>query len=163
MRLIARNAGISVGCLYLYFENKDDLYLTLMQQWITKLDGETREVLAGITDPTEAVRAFITTTIRFTTEHKELIFLQGREFCFSFGLEMKQRFFRERRLLLKSLIEDGIDRKVFGECDPEEAAKVIFNTLRGYIVSMVIDEEALFSVEECCGLILNGLLRRNNG
>ncbi|SNB45636.1 TetR/AcrR family transcriptional regulator [Geobacter sp. DSM 9736] len=163
MRLIASAAGISVGCLYLYFKNKDDLYLTLMQQWIRRLDGETREVLAHIKDPREAVKAFISTTIAFTTGHKEILMLQGKEFCFSFGLDMKRQFFRERRLFLTQLIADGVERGAFCDCNPEEAAKVIFNMLRGYIVSMVIDEEALFSVEDCCSLLLNGLLRRNDG
>jgi hypothetical protein len=52
---------------------------------------------------------------------------------------------------------------VFRDCDADDAAKVIFSILRGFIVSMVMDEEALFSAEAYAELVLNGLIRRDNG
>lgn len=163
MRLIAQTARISVGCLYLHFKNKEDLYHTLMQQWMKDLEEQTITALAQVDDPTEAIKAFIAVTIRFARNHREMIMLQGREFGFSFGLELKQQFFRERRVLLNRIIEEGVGRGCFTGCDTEEAAKVIFSALRGFVFSMVIDEHALFSEQNCSNLILNGLLRRNSG
>jgi len=31
--------------------------------------------------------------------------------------------------------------------------------LRGFVVSIIIDDDALFSAEECVDLVLNGLLK----
>ena len=163
MRHIARASGISVGGLYLHFRNKEDLYLTFMQDWMNKLNDRTEEALLRIDDPIAAIRAFITISIDFARGNREIIFLQGRGLGFTFGIERKREFFRERRRLIADIVRKGMVKGVFRDCDADEAAKVIFSILRGFIVSMVMDEEALFSAEAYAELVLNGLIRRDNG
>jgi AcrR family transcriptional regulator len=163
MRLIARSAGISVGGLYLYFKNKEELSLTLLRESLDGFNRETREALKDIQDPAEALRCFITFTITSATERKEKFLFQDREQAFSFGLEMKKEFFRERRKLIEEIILDGIERNVFRPCDVTEAARIIYSLLRGFFLSLFIDEEALFSAEKCLDLILHGLMRDEGG
>jgi len=162
MRLIARASGISVGGLYLHFRNKEDLYLTFMQDWMKKLNEKTQEALLKIDDPVDAIRAFIMISIDFARWNREIIILQGRELGFTFGIDRKREFFRERRRLIADIVRKGIEKGTFRDCDADEASKVIFNMLRGFIVSMVVDEESLFSAEAYVELVLNGLIRRNN-
>ena len=163
MRDIARVAGISVGGLYLYFKNKEDLYQTFMLDWMNNLNDRTHEALTKFGDPVEAITAFISISIDFARTHKEMIILQGRERGYSFGEDLKRDFFRERRKRIADIIGKGIETGVFSVCDVDTTARVIFNILRGFIVSMVIDEDALFSAEDCVNLVLHGLLRRNDG
>ena len=162
MRLIARASGISVGGLYLHFRNKEDLYLTFMQDWMKKLNDRTQEALLKIDDPIDAIRAFIMISIDFARWNREIIILQGRELGFTFGIDRKREFFRERRRLIADIVRKGIEKGTFRDCDADEASRVIFNMLRGFIVSMVVDEESLFSAEAYVELVLNGLIRRNN-
>lgn len=162
MRTIARQAGISVGGLYLYFKNKEELYLTFMQDWMDNLKDRTQDALLKLDDPVEAITAFITIGVDFAKTHKEIITLQGRELGFSFGSDFTKTFSRERRNRIAEIISKGIEKGVFLECNADDAAKVIFNILRGFVVSMVMDEESLFTSEECVNLVLHGLLRRNN-
>ena len=162
MRLIARASGISVGGLYLHFRNKEDLYLTFMQDWMKKLNDRTQEALLKIDDPIDAIRAFIMISIDFARCNREIIILQGRELGFTFGIDRKREFFRQRRRLIADIVRKGIEKGTFRDCDADEASKVIFNMLRGFIVSMVVDEESLFSAEAYVELVLNGLIRRNN-
>jgi AcrR family transcriptional regulator len=163
MRLIARSAGISVGGLYLYFKNKEELSLTLLRESLDGFNRETREVLKDIQDPAEALRRFITFTITTATERKEKFLFQDREQAFSFGLEMKKQFFRERRELIEEIIRDGIEKKVFRPCDVTEVARIIYNLMRGFFLSLFIDAESLFSAEKCLDLILHGLMRDEGG
>jgi AcrR family transcriptional regulator len=163
MRTIARAAGTSVGGLYLYFRNKEELYLTLMQDRMKMLNDLTEEALYKVDDPAEAIAAFISISIEFARKNKEMIILQGRELGFSFGLDRKREFLRERRKLIAGIISNGIKTGVFRECDADEAAWIIFNMLRGFVVSMVIDEEVLCKKEAYVELVLHGLLRRNSG
>ena len=163
MRDIARAAGMSVGGLYLYFRNKEELYRSFMLDWMNNLNDRTHEALHRLDNPVDAIRAFITVSIEFARSHKEMIILQGRVLGFTFGLDLKQEFFRERRAIISEIITKGIVTGDFGPCDPEQRARIIFNILRGFIVSMVIDEEALFSADECADLVLHGLLRRVKG
>jgi AcrR family transcriptional regulator len=163
MRDIARVAGISVGGLYLYFHNKEDLFQTFMQEWINKLDDHTHEALVMHDDPVAAITAFISISIDFSRSHKEMIILQGREWGFTLGIDLKREFFAERRKIIAAIIKKGIETGDFEPCDVDRAAKVIFNMLRGFVISMVIDEDALFPAADCVNLVLQGLLRRNNG
>jgi AcrR family transcriptional regulator len=160
MRDIAQEAGVSVGCLYVHFRNKEELYKTLQREWMDRLAKDTSAALVSCRGPVEAIAAFISTSIEFAGRHRETIHLLGREIGISFGDESKRQFFRERRRLVADIIDQGIAAGSFSPCDSGEAAKVIFNMLRGFIFSMVIDEEALFSPEGCIDLVLNGLTRR---
>jgi AcrR family transcriptional regulator len=162
MRDIARVAGCSVGGLYLYFKNKEDLFKSFMLEWMNNLNNRTYEALVKHDDPVAAITAFISISVDFARSHKEMIILQGRELGFSFGIDMKRDFFAERRRILAEIIRNGMEAGVFGSYDANLTAKVIFNILRGFVVSMVIDEDALFSAEDCVSLVLQGLLRRND-
>jgi AcrR family transcriptional regulator len=163
MRLIAQTAGISVGALYLYFRNKEELYLTFTQDWMDSLRKRTREALRKPVDPVAAITAFINISIDFTRQHKETIILQGRDLGFSFGGDIKREFSRERQKIIADIIREGIEKEIFLECDAEGTARVIFNMLRGFFVSLVIDEGSLFAPADCVNMVLHGLLRRNNG
>ena len=159
MRLISRSAGISVGGLYLYFKDKEELYLTLMNESLDYINRKTRETLKDIQDPKEAITNLIVLNINYAKSNSERILLQGRELGLSFGMEVKKKFFRERRRLIEEIIRDGVAKGVFRNCNPAEKAKIIFSLLRGFVVSIIIDDEALFSAEECVDLVLNGLLK----
>ena len=44
----------------------------------------------------------------------------------------------------------------------QETARIIFSVIRGFILSIVVEPDSLFSPEECSNLILNGLIRRDD-
>ena len=151
MRLISRSAGISVGGLYLYFKDKEELYLTLMNESLDYINRKTRETLEDIRDPKEAITSLIELNINYAKSNSERILLQGRELGLSFGLELKKKFFMERRRLIEEIIRDGIEKGVFRTCDPAKKADIIFSLLRGFVVSIIIDDATLFSAGRMCG------------
>jgi AcrR family transcriptional regulator len=160
MRMIARRAHISVGGLYLYFKSKDDLYLTLMKNRLDDLAGRTREALKDVKDPAEAVRIFIKLRLNYAREHRELILALGRDHGFGFGIDIKRKFFRQQRKVIEGILKKGIASGKFRKYNTKEVAKVIFSLVRGFIASLVIEPDALFSPKECCDLILMGLLKK---
>jgi AcrR family transcriptional regulator len=160
MRLIARKANISVGGLYLYFKSKDDLFLTLLKTRMDDLVGKAAEVLKDVRDPAEAIRKYLTFRFNYAKEHKEVILALGRDPGFGFGMDIKKKFFSQQRGVIEGILKKGIESGKFRKINTKEAAKVIFSIVRGFIVSLVIEPDALFSTEECCELILNGLLKK---
>lgn len=162
MRMIAKEAGISIGGLYLYFKNKDELYFTLIKSRFEEITRLTTEALRGINDPSEALKEFISIRLSYAKKNKELIMVQGREHGFTFGIQMKKKFFRNQRTMIEEIIKRGIKTGVFHRCNVTEAAKIIHSAIRGFVLSMVVESYALFSSEECSRLVLNGLLRRDH-
>lgn len=55
---IARGAGVADGTIYLYFDSKDQLLLSIFEETMDMLRDGLVEALAGIEDPLEQVRAF---------------------------------------------------------------------------------------------------------
>jgi AcrR family transcriptional regulator len=161
MRMIARRAHISVGGLYLYFKNKDDLYQTLLKNRLDDLAEKMREALKDIRDPAEAMKTFLTFRLNYAREHSELILALGRDPGFDFGIDIKRKFFRQQREVIEGILKKGIASGRFRKYNTKEVAKVIFSLVRGFIASLVIEPDALFSTEECCDLILKGLLKKD--
>jgi AcrR family transcriptional regulator len=160
MRMIARRADISVGGLYLYFKSKDDLYLSLMKTRLDDLMDKTREALEEVKDPAEALMTFIKLRLNYAREHRDLILALGRDPGFDFGIDVKRKFFRQQREVIEGIIKKGIASGRFRKFNTKEVAKVIFSLVRGFIASLVIEPDALFSTKECCDLILRGLLKK---
>jgi AcrR family transcriptional regulator len=160
MRLIAGRADISVGGLYLYFKNKEDLCLTLMNGRLDELSNRLRNEVTGINDPVQAMTRYITINLEFAGTHKEMILAQSRDQGIAFGLELKKQFFDEQRKMIEGIIKKGVKARYFGSCNAKEAAKVILGTLRGFVLSILIDPGNFFSPQECSRLLLRGLLSR---
>ncbi len=160
MRAIASTAGISVGALYLYFSNKEDLYSTLIKDKLDVLADRTGEILRDAQDPAEALKDFIAMRLEYAKKHREYILVQAREHGFTFGIKMKKDFFRHQREGVEEIIRRGIASGQFRKCNAGEVAKIVICSLRGFILSIVVEPDALFSAEECGNLILKGLLAK---
>ena len=160
MRMIAKASNISIGGLYLYFKNKEDLYTTLTNFWMDDYSVKLRDALRDVQDPVEQIRAYIVVSINYARKHRELILLQGRELGRVCGMDIKRKFFKKQSKLVEDIISRGTKTGVFRTCNVKEATRVIRGAIRGFIFSIIIEEDALFSPEECSTLILNGLMRR---
>jgi AcrR family transcriptional regulator len=160
MRTIAVRSGISVGGLYLYFENKETLYSTLMGRTLDDLSGELEEAVGKIVDPVAAFSAFIRLRLVYAKKNKELIIANNREPKLALSAALRTSFFERQRRIIEGILEKGIDSGDFADCDKKEAARIIMGVLRGFVFSLVVDADNLFSPEECSHLILNGLLTR---
>jgi AcrR family transcriptional regulator len=160
MRMIAARADISVGGLYLYFAHKEALYSTLMEKVLEDVLREMEETAQKAPDPVMAISALIRMRLSSAKKNKELINSNTKDRRLTLDSDRKKRFFEKQRALIESIVEEGVKSGVFADCDPKEAAKVIVGLLRGFVFSLVVDVENLFSPEECVRLILNGLLTR---
>ena len=160
MRMIAGHAGISVGGLYLYFKSKEELYLTLLKNRFEDLAGQLEKAILNNKNPIDALTEYVTISVEYTKRHRELILAQSRAQGFAFGIDIKKRFFRKQRRLVEMIIRNGIDSGHFGDCNTKEVTKVVISTIRGFSLSIVVDQENLFQPDECVRFMLHGFLKR---
>lgn len=69
MRSIADRAGISVGVLYKYYENKDDFFRACLDRSLEALDRTLAEVTSEEAGFREYARRIIRALLRFSREH----------------------------------------------------------------------------------------------
>ncbi len=161
MRLIAQHAGISVGGIYLYFKNKDELCLFLIKEKLHEFSSMIEAYIKSLDNPIDALMAYITMSIEYAKKNKEFIISQSKQRGFTFGIEVKRDFFKGQKALIMEMIKNGIDRGFFVEYNPEEVTKVIMGLIRGFVLSVVVDHDNLYDPNEACRIILHGLLKRD--
>jgi len=97
MRMIADDAGISVGGIYLYFKNKEQLCLFLIREKFGEHLSIIETAIQSLDNPLDALRVYISMSIEYAKQNREFIITESREQGFTFGIEMKKIFSRDKR------------------------------------------------------------------
>jgi AcrR family transcriptional regulator len=161
IRDIANRAGISVGGVYLYFRNKEELYKNLIGGGMLDMGRKTEKAVKEARSATEALSNFLKLYLEYGTEHKEFILLHIRERGFAFGKDEQRRIFRKKqRELIRKILVRGMRDGEFRKHDAEETAKIIQGALRGIIISMAVDNDVIADPEMLTEFALQGLLKR---
>jgi TetR/AcrR family transcriptional regulator, fatty acid metabolism regulator protein len=138
---IAREAKVADGTIYLYFENKDDMLISLFNEKMGAFIGEVEQALEGIKSPVDQLR----TLIRLHFEHLE----RNPRMAIVTQIELRQsnpevrRGIREilKRYLdiIDRIIERGIAQGFFrSDLNVRIARKMIFGTLDETVTSWIM-------------------------
>ena len=130
IREIAGVAGISVGGVYLYFRNKEELYRSLINEKMQEAGASLKLAAGEAKSPSEALSNLLKTHLENALKHKDFLLVHIREHGFAFGIQEKRKFFRDQRALIEKIIRRGIQTGEFRECNPEDTAKIIMGSLR---------------------------------
>lgn len=158
MRDIASIAGISIGGVYLYFRNKEDLYECLIREKLRDVTAMTELISGDEKSPAEELERFLRLHLGYAHKHREFILLHIREHGFTFGMNEKRQFFTKQTETIERIISRGTRSGEFRKCNPRETAKIIMGSLRGIVLSMALDNVIVaprFLVE----FVLKGLLK----
>lgn len=79
VRMIAREAGLSLGGLYAYIKTKEDILYLVFDKLTTTLRDNMRHAIEGIDDPVEQIRAALRADLKTTEEFQDEILLMYQE------------------------------------------------------------------------------------
>jgi AcrR family transcriptional regulator len=161
IRDIAGTAGISVGGVYLYFKNKEELYKSIIKEGMRDFGGKIETITAQAKSATEALSNFLKLHLENTLRHKEFILLHIREHGFTFAMDKKKQFLRRQQKLIEKIVLSGIRSGEFRRCNAKEMSNIIMATLRGTILSIAIDGDVIVSSRGLSEFVLKGLLRKD--
>jgi TetR/AcrR family transcriptional regulator len=140
MNDIAKEAEFSVGTLYKFFANKEDLYGALLLEKINEMEYALRDTLEGGKDEMDSIRTFLDGLIRLVKKNADFFRLYlseihrtGPSALSSIGMELRQG--REREIArLAAVFERGIKDKVFRDLDPFLLAAALDGMISGLII-----------------------------
>ena len=158
IREIAKYAGISIGGVYLYFKNKEELYKSLINERMRDIDSQLRITAQDAGSATEALSDFLTLHLENALKHKEFILLHVREHGFAFGMEEKKKFFKRQKKIIEQIILKGISTGEFRNCDAKKMADILMGSLRGIILSIALDNNVYITQKMLKEFIFQGLL-----
>jgi AcrR family transcriptional regulator len=176
---IARQAGVSVGSVYVYFKSKQRLCLALLDKALEAQERHLLEAIDPAEDPVTTLRRLGRAYLRFFLDHPRyfrlLMFLEhgGLDRGEPGGFHAMDAYDRRTERLLQvvsSQIIEGIHSGIFREVDPARVARFLWGAWTGVIgltnrlgPTRVRMEDLPRTLELGADVVLDGLLRRGNG
>jgi TetR/AcrR family transcriptional regulator len=124
MNQIAREAEFSIGTLYNFFKNKEDLYHSLVLEKCKEYAAIQSKILDKDTDVLERLREFVTNGIRFFIENTSffrILLAETRGESFNLRSKLRkdaQQIMEELDEKVASLMQEGIRKKLFRDLGP---------------------------------------------
>jgi AcrR family transcriptional regulator len=157
IREVAEKAGVSVGSIYLYFKNKEELYRNLLVENRREMADRTATEVESARNASQALSNFLRLYLDYAMKHSEFIMLHIREHGFTFDLKEKKRFFLSQRNLIEKIINRGVRSGEFRKCNVRQTAKLVMGSLRGITLSMALDEDGFVRPEILEDFFFKGL------
>jgi AcrR family transcriptional regulator len=162
IREIAKASGLSIGGVYLYFKNKEELYLSLIKERISEKEQRVKEIIAVGEPPSRTLSVLIEMHLDYALKNKELILTHIKEHGFSFGMGIRREYFQRQTKIIGDIIKAGIKTGDFRKCDVHQTANLIMGALRGISLSLAIEDMRFITAEKLNQLLMYGILRNND-
>jgi len=141
---IAQQAGVADGTIYLYFEGKEDLLITIFRETMTAFLARLKEALDGCNDPVEALRRIVRLHLAASGEDRALavVFQVELRHTLKFMALFSHQELGEYLSTLRSIVERGQQTGAFrSEIHAQTAAKAIFGMLDEMATSWVLSDK----------------------
>jgi AcrR family transcriptional regulator len=157
MSEIARNAGMSVGALYLRFKSKQELCLELIKDQTKDFIELTRTL--PFKDPLKAIRTYITLNLDYAFKKRQLLSMFIKEFTLPFVQPLKKNFYKTQHKIIEDILIAGVKKGVFRPLNTKEISSMVFASIRGAILLKLVfrvgDVKAISN--SLFKLIINGI------
>lgn len=164
---IAKEAKVADGTIYLYFNNKYDILLTLFEEEIGKLIVRIREAIATEDDPREMLYIYALNHLQLVIDQKELaevLQMELRQSCEPIK-EYRVNQFADYVNIISEIIRQGQTEKVFRQdIMPGIVKRAFFGAIDEMSRLWILNPAHPYTVEqtarEICNIFLNGIAER---
>jgi TetR/AcrR family fatty acid metabolism transcriptional regulator len=161
---IAKEAGVADGTIYIYFENKDDILISLFEEQMKVVLDNMALQVAKIDDPAERLEKFASThlgLIEMNKDMAEIIQVELRQ-SGKFMKEYKNERFMEYLDIIGDIIIEGQKRGLFKkDVIPGVAKRAFFGALdevsRFWVLSSRKQYDIRTVAKQISAFFLNGI------
>ncbi|HEU4521865.1 MAG TPA: TetR/AcrR family transcriptional regulator [Thermoanaerobaculia bacterium] len=161
---IAKAAGVADGTIYLYFDGKEDLLVTIFREHTRTYLQSLQTQLGTVSRPEDRLRVTIRHHLESLGRDRALAVVYQVELRHSlkFMSLFSQEEVAEYLELLRTIVEDGQKAGVFRRTlHPQLVAKAVFGILDEMVTSWMLSEKDYpleEQAEQIADLVLTGLL-----
>lgn len=159
---IAKEANVADGTIYLYFNNKYDILISLFEEEMEKIIADMREELAKEENPLKQLEVFAQVHLRIVEENRELAEVLQVEIRQSskFMTEYRNKKFAEYVNIISSIIkkgqEQGLIRK---DVMPGIAKRAFFGALDEMSRFWILSPQKKYSIHTAAKQISDFFIR----
>jgi len=136
---IAKRSELSVGAIYFYFKDKEELFASLQLEGLELLHGAIEQAVHKKVSPEKKIRAIAAAYLQFSEEHKNYFdiinyFLTSPATIFPPNLKNEIDKHGDASIaMLTEAIREGIDAGQFKAVDPKRQAIILWGAFNGMI------------------------------
>ena len=161
---IAKEAGVADGTIYIYFENKDDILISLFEEQMKAVLDNMALQITKTDDPAEKLEIFASTHLDLIEKNKdmaEIIQVELRQ-SGKFMKEYKNERFLEYIDIIGNIISEGQKKGLFRkDVIPGVAKRAFFGALdevsRFWVLSSRKQYDIKTVAKQISGFFLNGI------
>jgi AcrR family transcriptional regulator len=163
---IARSTGVAKGTVYLYFKDKQDLYIATIEEHFGHALGMLSEVENGPGTPGQKMQRIARDFVNYIIHLRTAYMLFTFENINLTGKTLKKIHSTvEPRVssmieTISRVIKDGIEKQEFREVDPTLAAFHFLSTIRAIFLSSYYLTNDAINIESILKLFFEGLNKR---
>ena len=159
---IAKEAQVADGTIYLYFENKDDILISLFEEQMQLVLENMRQQLSKEKDADKKIERFAVTHLKLIESNKnvaEIIQVELRQST-KFMKEYKNEQFMEYLNLIADIIEEGQQQGLFDKgIIPNIAKRAFFGALDEMSRFWVLSSRKRYDIETAAKQISDYFLK----
>lgn len=162
---VARVAGVAAGTVYLYFEGKDDLLVSIFERSMGEAIAEGRAAVGGVADPAERLRRIARLHLGRLGRDRQLavVFQVELRQSVKFMERFSATFLQDYLKLIRDTIADGQHSGAFRKgLSPTTAAKIFFGALDEMATNWVLSRrkyDLTAEADAVVDLFINGVGR----
>lgn len=163
---IARAAGLAKGTLYLYFKDKESLYITTIDQHFKNAINFLTEIEAKKGSPTKKMTDIASNFVPYMKEIQSshpMFAIESSNLSQKILKNIKPIIIRKLMQMTKivsRIIKEGIEKGEFKDVDPDVAAYYFLNTIRTIFSGSVLMPHLAVNTNAILKLYFDGLKKR---
>ena len=157
---VAKAAGVADGTIYLYFQNKEDLLVSIFREHTRKYLELLREELTAVSGAAQKIRRTIAFHLRMVGGDRALavVFQVELRHSLKFMSLFSHLEVAEYLNFLREIVAEGEASGEFRNLNPQLVAKSVFGILDEMVTSWVLSEKE-YSLDEQADAIADFVLR----
>jgi len=167
---IAKEAQVADGTIYLYFQNKDDILISLFEEQMKAVLENMVRQISGEEDAVKKIEKFALTHLKLIELNKnmaEIIQVELRQSS-KFMKEYKNEKFMQYLNLISDLVREGQEQGIFRrDIIPDIAKRAFFGALDEMSRFWVLSSHKKYDIETAAKQIsayfLHGMIKRPGG
>ncbi len=165
IRDIARKSGISIGSLYDYLRNKEDILYLLAQEFFVKLRSEVLKVIEGDYDVVQELEGTLETMVRVVDQFQEYVLFTYRDSKYLkkedlIALLEQDSFFTQT---FTKIIQKGGEQGILETYEPEIVANMLTILTHSWALKRYnLKKYPFYTFQKILiQFILHGLIKKN--
>lgn len=162
MRQISEALGVSKAALYYYFEDKEELFLAILTDYLEEIETAIAAIHAQTESGAEQIHRFVEMVLQQPAERRAIIRLASQEMA-QLSASARTRFnrlYHEKFIgKLTALLQSGMERGEFRPLDAKTAAWALLGIMYPYFYPAHSGDRPIEpgTIDEIVTIYLNGL------